>query len=119
MPKILYGIADFISSIKKSYNERKSVVNTTEQKYNIDPEVLHSFIINYNRIFDYHNDVCHLATQLCILSEFFYECNNEYDHNAILAATRHSVIELYNKIYEEDKMFEDCNVILDKITMSE
>lgn len=94
-------------------------MNETKRKYNTDPEILHSFIINYNRTSDYHNDVCNLATQLCILSEFFDEYNNEYDHSAILAATRHSAIELYNKIHEEDKMFEDCNAILNKITMFE
>ena len=69
-----------------------------------DPELLHSFI---------------LATQLCILSEFFDKHNNEYGHSTILTLTGLFAAELYDKIYEEDKMLKACDTILDKITISE
>lgn len=59
-------------------------MNETERKYNTDPELLHSFILNYNRVSDYHDNICNLATQLCILSEFFDNHNDEYDHSTYL-----------------------------------
>lgn len=94
-------------------------MNETERKYNTDPELLHSFILNYNRVSDYHDNICNLATQLCILSEFFDKHNNEYGHSTILTLTGLSAAELYDKIYEEDKMLKACDTILDKITISE
>lgn len=94
-------------------------MNEAERKYNTDTEVLHSFIVNYNRIYDDHDNVCNLATQLCILSEFFDAYNNEYDHSTILTITSQAITELYNKISEEDKMFKNCNEILNKITLFE
>lgn len=79
-----------------------------KRQYNTDPELLHSFFLSFNRIADYHDSVCALVTQLSILAEFFDESHSEYDHNTILLNTRNSVIELYDKIFEENRMFDEC-----------
>ncbi|MDE6469914.1 MAG: hypothetical protein K2L19_02710 [Eubacterium sp.] len=81
------------------------------RNYNSDPEVLHSFFVKFNRIYDYHKSLCDLSTQLCILSEYFEESNSEYDHYSILYCTIYTIRELYEKLHREYQMLDDCSAI--------
>lgn len=87
-----------------------------KRNYNTDSELLHSLFLSFNNLTDYHCDVCRLATQLAVLCEFFYNDNHEYDHTTILECARSSAFQLYDLIYNEKKLFDECALIETKIT---
>lgn len=93
------------------------VPENRERNYNTDSELLHSFFIEYNKISDYHQSLCDLSTQLCILSEHFEESCSAYNHYTILFCAISNIRELYEKIHQEYRMLHDCNEIERKILM--
>lgn len=87
-----------------------------KRNYNTDSELLHSLFLNFNDLSDYHCDVYHVATQLAVLCEFFCNNNYKYDQTILLECARSSAFQLYDMIYNEQKRFDECDVILTKIT---